>query len=200
MFHIPFDEREKAAGDRYSISGTPCLYLACNTFVAQCELHVNNISKNTFYSAFEPSIAFLNKRIIDLSVPDNISDISSGPTYTEGGVVKLRHRGITEILKKSPAHLLNIACMIKCKEKNRNFKSEYVIPQLIMCCLRKMHCVGVAYESTCFSQNIHMLKSCFAFPAFQQQKSAKQYLKQLANSFKMTKGNSVSFFIRFICH
>ena len=38
LFHVPFEEREKLASQRYSIPGVPCLYLGSSAYVCWEEL------------------------------------------------------------------------------------------------------------------------------------------------------------------
>lgn len=193
LYHIPFNKRELIKGERFSVYGIPCLYLANCTYVAEKELKSEN-KLDTFYATFKPTKDFLDKKIIDLSMPDLITDVSNGYVPVIGGRHNLTIEEKCQFLRDSPSYLLNIACRIQCDEENRNFKSEYVIPQLVMYCLDRLGCVGVVYESSCCKE-FDMLQTCFAFPAFKKEKDDSLYSDNLINSFEISSGFNYSQFV-----
>lgn len=193
LFHIPFDRRCFVSSQRFSVPGLPCLYLASNSYVAINEIE-SLCSPNIFVSAFQPSEKLLNENIVDLTIPDTATDAINGEVYGPKGITKLDNYGIQNALKMAPAHLLNIACSVRCGEDGRSFKSEYVIPQLIMYSLKKLGCCGVAYDSCCISGDHHILRSCFAFPAFEPVFASSSISKKLKNSFLMTEGVNYSYY------
>ena len=39
LFHIPYDKREYASSERFSVAGYPCLYLSSQYEICWCECH-----------------------------------------------------------------------------------------------------------------------------------------------------------------
>ena len=63
MLHIPFDRRSIVSSQRFSLSGTPCIYMAKSSYT--CWLELNKPEENKFFvSAFELKGV---KRFLDLT-------------------------------------------------------------------------------------------------------------------------------------
>lgn len=187
MFHIPLEKSEYASSERYSTAGIPCLYLAINSYVAMKEVNSND-EREVYVSSFKPQQDMLNKSIIDLTNIDPLAFISSREKYGINGIHEMKPKDIKKYLNMLPAHFLSIACSIKMINETRPFKREYVIPNLIMYSLRDLRCVGVAYHSCIISQYIHIMDSCFAFPALKENVCDENTTSPLRKLFKLSLG------------
>lgn len=121
MFHIPFNKRYLIGNQRYSTSGIPCLYLGESTYICWEELGRPNPYTCNFISA--KNIKPL--KVLDMTIP-SISESSSV--------------SIIPIILSS--------CLSS--RKNRVFKQEYILPQLIMYAIikRNEQVSGIKYHST----------------------------------------------------
>lgn len=187
MFHIPLNKRELVSTQRYSIPGVPCLYLAQNSYIAWKELGSPQYDKFCV-SAFE--ILDLNKKIIDLTYPlyyelDTLQ--MPDPDYMSRTPIKTR----LEILSLWP---LILATSIKCKKENRNFKSEYIIPQLLMYCLDN-DCIGIAYNSNRIPRNTHMYASNLAIPILDTKSKKYGFVKSI---IKLTESLNYQYYLNYI--
>lgn len=113
MFHIPDHMREKVNNQRFSLNGYPCLYLGKSIWTCWEELdepHLDDIC----FSAMK-----LTKdiKVLDLSIPTN---------------EQIENKTLDEIVKFLTTMPLTIACSVKTLNEKANFKSEYVVPQLLM--------------------------------------------------------------------
>lgn len=145
MCHIPLDKRSQVSTSRFSIPGIPALYLSSNTYIVWKELNCPEIDKLTV-SYFDLT-KLLNKKIINISL---LIDCYCDYLSKEDLILQ------SEIYDNSETiHIINtikliplvIACSVVCDDKaKRDFKEEYVIPQLLMQCLDK-ECIGIVYNS-----------------------------------------------------
>lgn len=130
MFHIPEYLREKVNSQRFSFNGYPCLYLGKSIWACWEELdepHLDDIC----FSAFKLS---KDIRLLDLSIPSEETLRKKTPDDYPALLVSLP---------------IMIACSIKTLNEKANFKSEYVIPQLMMAELINWHCFdGYIFSST----------------------------------------------------
>ena len=134
LLHIPFDNRGIIGNQRFSINGMPCLYLASTTYGTWIEL--GRPAENEFQvSAFKlPS----DIKVLDLAIQQHrINGMGSFSSQEE----------IKQALNYQRIFPLVIAVSGIVKEKNRTFKSEYIIPQLLMLACKSEHIDGIAYLS-----------------------------------------------------
>ena len=135
MLHIPFDKREIVKNFRFSVTGLPCCYLSTTSWGSWIEM--GKPSRRKFnVSAFKlPK----NLRVLNLCVQQYLIDgMSAMPSPEE-------YQRIIYMLEIFP---LVIATSFRVtRQKEREFKSEYVISQIIMqvCC--ELGIDGVAYLS-----------------------------------------------------
>lgn len=128
MFHIPFHSRGRVKTQRYSIPGFPSLYLAKTLYVAWEEM--NRPSLNNFQVVRLQSKEKIN--VLDLTTSDWGTDNLNKSAY--------------KYLMTWP---LIAACSIKVKDYSDFFKSEYIIPQLLLQWVRNTGDVdGIKYGST----------------------------------------------------
>ena len=171
MHQIPMDARWKITAQRFSMPGVPCLYLASNSYIVWHELGQPELDKLEI-SAFK----------IDKSKPFKIIDL----TFIYQEIYNLAKLKLVNKVTKSN-QILNLnplvpffntkerakkiasiwpllaAVSIQCTQLNRSFKSEYVIPQLLM------HCVddkikGIAYRCNAIKSNTDYPSSNLAIP------------------------------------
>lgn len=141
MLHIPFDKRELANSGRFSIPGLPCLYLGKSVYV--CWAEMNKPTDAEFYV----SLVNLEDDIKIFNLATNIHLISG---YAQSDGLDWDEYDFTEeefLRDHLILWLLSIATSYKVKQTCRNFKSNYIISQLLMLCLRKNNIDGVAYFS-----------------------------------------------------
>ena len=139
MVHIPFNKRGLITTQRFSIAGLPCMYLATSTYCCWKELGMPADNKfNVSYVKLE------NIKLFNLAV--NLNFLKDE---------KIKETNFNDYSITSDSFLkeyfmlwmLNLACSYTVKEKNRNFKSEYIVPQLIMLALKRNDIDGVIYCS-----------------------------------------------------
>ena len=121
MFHIPFNKRYLVGNQRYSISGIPCLYLGQSTYICWEELgHPNPYTCN-----FIGVKTISEQKVLDMTIPQAFEgvNISIIPTI--------------------------LSCILYSR-KDRVFKQEYILPQLIMQALlqKRKNIIGIKYHST----------------------------------------------------
>lgn len=129
MLHIPFSKRALVKTERFSIPGLPCLYLGTSSYVCWIELgrpadHMFNVS---------PVVLDNTQTILNLAI--NFRDFCSRIFSSEERKIIFR------------LFLLSITTSFKVREQNRNFKSEYIISQMIMLSCMKKGLSGIAYYS-----------------------------------------------------
>lgn len=134
MLHIPLSKRGLVSTQRFSMAGIPCIYLATSTYC--CWLELNMPSQHTLYAS---SIKLpQNTRVLNLAISSNfVNNISV--CKDENDIAFLE-----EILGIWP---LICATSFNILEKNRSFKSEYIVSQLIMQCLSELKIDAIAYFS-----------------------------------------------------
>ena len=130
MFHIPEYLREKVNSQRYSFNGYPCLYLGKTIWACWEELNEPHLD-DVCFSAFKLT---QDIRLLNLSIP-SVASLKLWPSD-----------GIPKLLISLP---IMIACSVKTLNENANFKSEYVIPQMMMAELINWHWYdGYIFSST----------------------------------------------------
>lgn len=129
MFHIPFELRGKISTQRYSIPGFPCLYLGKTIYVAWEELKRPNLDEF---------------QVVRLQATKPLKLLSL--TGEEWGSNSY-HRTPYKYLMTWP---IIAACSIKVSNYDDAFKSEYIIPQLLLQWVRNNNELvdGIMYNST----------------------------------------------------
>lgn len=105
MFHIPFELRRLVGNQRFSVSGTPSLYLGRSIYVCWEELNRPNIETANV-------AAFKTRReltLLDLRMPSAINNINDACRIP-----------------------FIVASSLKSKDPNSPFKPEYIISQAIL--------------------------------------------------------------------
>jgi hypothetical protein len=149
LFHIPFNQVENVGNERYSLSGHPSLYLGNSIYTCCKELGITEHdikNKSIYCSRFKRNDTSNGEpiQLFDLRINQRESMCMS-------------ENGKWIYLNVFP---LILACSITVKEKNKPFKPEYIIPQLVLEWIRnnaheKMDekIRGIAYSSTKVTMN-----------------------------------------------
>ncbi len=141
MQHIPFERRELASAGRFSVPGLPCIYLGKSAYI--CWIEMDKPADNEFYL----SHINLSDEIIIFNLATNIYKIKSYADSEDEIKEKLKLNYEDFICDYLILWILSIATSFKVNQTGRNFKSEYIVSQLIMLCLKKNKIDGVAYFS-----------------------------------------------------
>ncbi|MDD3416173.1 MAG: hypothetical protein PHY47_19595 [Lachnospiraceae bacterium] len=144
MFHIPFNMREIITTQRFSIPGVPCVYLGKTIYTSWMEL--DKPADSDFYV----SRARVNDDISIFNLAVNFDHICEWANAKELEIDIDNERFLIDYTR---VWLLSLASSYVVKQYNRNFKSEYIIPQLLMLSLKKMGIPAIAYYSKRISEN-----------------------------------------------
>lgn len=152
MLHIPFCNRELVSTQRFSIPGVPCLYLGTTSYV--CWLEMDKPQDSIFnVSSFIPP---LDLKILNLVIDYRLVNKQLKVTIEINKDKKDYNINLLEsMLEIFP---LVYATSFTIKNKERRFKSEYIVSQLIMQCLSDLNIHGIAYASK------KVVDSVLAFP------------------------------------
>ncbi|GAB1779561.1 hypothetical protein PMEGAS67_50380 [Priestia megaterium] len=127
FLHIPFNKRGKVTTQRFSIAGVPCMYFGASSYVCWLELG-KPISEKFTISSYE--------------VPKEIKILNLA--ITKDLVHGFSKQNIDSLVEFFP---VVIATSFTVSDNKRQFKSEYIISQLIMQSLADFGIDGVAYIS-----------------------------------------------------
>ncbi|MGZ0879977.1 hypothetical protein ACWZQY_028955 [Priestia megaterium] len=133
FLHIPFDKRGIVATQRFSIAGVPCMYLGASSYVCWIELGRPDYREFNISSYQVPK----ETKILNLAITKNL-------------VHGFSQQNLNSLVEFFP---LVIATSFVVEEDNRQFKSEYIISQLIMQSLAELGIDGVAYISKRIERN-----------------------------------------------
>jgi len=181
LFHIPMTLREKVSSQRFSIPGYPCLYLADSIFLCSKELGGVDLEgyQVSKFESIEDVNGFESIVLMDLTnnhpklIRDSKTDLWDGEVY--------------RFLILWP---LIFASSVKVSYRDRYFKPEYIIPQLLMQYVRgedserrKPH--GIKYSST--HVDLYKRKTEVHNYAIPIRSSTKEpFCNFLVNKFKLT--------------
>lgn len=138
ILHIPFNKRELVSTERFSIAGVPCLYLGTTSLV--CWLEMGKPNDNEF-------------NVSSFKVSDTVSIIDFvSYCYFFNNTLFNCNSDKYEVsdLERTAIEIWPLICAISFSvdDKDRKFKSEYIISQLVMQCLDDLKVDGIAYIST----------------------------------------------------
>ncbi len=133
---IPFGLRAKTSSERFSMPGLPCLYLGNTSYDCWLEM-----GKPADYR-FNVSVISIdnNLHVLDLTV--RYSDIF---VIDNEKITRIHDEISTGVIER---FMLQLCASMRIREQNRSFKSEYIIPQLVMLACQKKGLDGVAYVSS----------------------------------------------------
>ena len=141
MYHIPFNDRDRVNTERFSIPGIPCLYLGKSVYT--CWVELGKPSDEKFYV----SRVRVNNDLKIFNLVMTIEKIKKLSESSQEDVEKYDINLENLLEEYLRAWVISIACSFVVDQKDRKFKSEYIIPQLLMLCLRKNGIDGIAYYS-----------------------------------------------------
>ena len=173
MLHIPFNQRHLISTQRFSVPGLPCLYLGTTSYC--CWLEVGTPADDNFNVS--PIYIDDNFKILNLTVNSFVLQLISNTTENEN------------ILKSTfKLWLLTLASSYKVRQNARTFKTEYIIPQLLMLSCKKNGLNGVAYFSKQVKNDRFAYKICVNLALFSEYNGEKKLSDmcrkiEIANSF-----------------
>ena len=189
LFHIPFTKRQLITNERYSLAGTPCLYLATSLGIAWQECGYPSkfyFSEYQYQYKSDPAgawdydnewkfITFLSPRQVahDCLVAINKDDDER------------RQKFICSYIKTYP---LLLACSIVNLSGHSVFKQEYIIPQMLLQWVRRNIATirGITYFSCMDNDDLRSINGYnVVIPAIKC--SNKGYCKELSKRFKVSK-------------
>ena len=140
MLHLPAKMRAKTGNYRFSIPGSPSLYLSNSSY--GCWIETGYLPAIEFNVA--PVILDGSQKVFNLAV--SIRDFHCLDDFDE-----------TRVHCWLKLYMLSIATSYRINEEGRIFKSEYVISQAVMMACKKLGYDGVAYYSKRVSDEIFSL-------------------------------------------
>jgi hypothetical protein len=170
LFHIPFSQRHLVGTQRFSVTGTPCLYTAGSTYTCWEELGrpaFHELHVSALWLPSNQKLRLLDLRSTANAVRSQINNASFGKrdlTFEE------RQKQLNSMICKCILIWPLIGfCSIRVKQRTGSFKPEYIIPQMVMQWIAARDEIdGVAYESTHINiktpRSIPFLSN-YAFPA-----------------------------------
>ena len=186
MLHIPFDKREIIKTQRFSIPGVPCLYLGQSLFIVWEELDRPALD-NLFVSRFELS---QETKVLDLGL--NISDLIQIEKHSSEG--NIPSDLINNVIEKFIfTNIFKIACLISVKQENRYFKSEYILPQLLLMSIINLNIAdGIRYSSVRVDNDSYICAN-YAFPAIKE-KNDERLSSSIISKLKLTQPINVGLY------
>ncbi len=144
MLHVPFSKRELVASTRFSIPGLPCLYLGNTSYVCWMELgcppdyrfNVSPVELDDSLRVFNLTVSFRNL----YEMIDNMKDAYEAGRMDNADVQQY-------IISLIRLYMLALSTSFRVSQHGRNFKSEYIIPQMIMLACKDQGLDGVSYYS-----------------------------------------------------
>jgi hypothetical protein len=147
MFHIPFDKRQFASTNRYSIPGVPALYVSTDPYTCFVELDKPDV-KTLNYSLLK-NVKTVNVLKLQRAEEEMYSILSINRKLVESNHLldnAVLAKYLVEYLEIFP---LIISCTIKVLNPKATFKPEYIIPQLLLQYLRNSDKIdGIMYPSS----------------------------------------------------
>lgn len=149
--HTPFDMISKIGSYRFSIPGQPCLYLGSTSYACWIEMG-------------KPSDRDFNAGCILLNKDYEILNLSTDIRVFLSSIGVLEKTSDKQMMFKS--YLLSQVTSFCIKEENRNFKSEYIISQLITLACKSNGVEGISYISKRVSSNVFGHDICMNLALF----------------------------------
>ena len=138
MLHIPFNKRQIVKSERFSIPGLPCLYLGNSTY--DCWVEMGSPADYRFNVA--PVVLDNTQQVLNLTVT-----LSTLLHFTEIGYDENESEWENQIILLLKLMVLTFCTSYKVQEENRNFKSEYILSQMIMLSCKSRKLDGIIYYS-----------------------------------------------------
>ena len=136
MSHIPFSKRSIVKSERFSIPGLPCLYLGNTSYVCWIEMGC----PADYRFNVSPVVLDNSQKVFNLAIDKQMLYSIFDSNKSEAEIEK----NLNSIIK---IVLFNVATSFVVKEKDRNFKSEYLISQMLMISCKNKGYNGITYYS-----------------------------------------------------
>lgn len=137
LFHIRFENRHLVSTNRYSVPGFPALYLSDSTYTCWEESNRHRL-RELWFAKIETQTVL---KVLQIERVEDVIATSDKNDEIEAKLIPL--------LRHLLLYPLTIACTIKVKNTNGNFKPEYIIPQLLMQYIAKSDKIdGIKFPST----------------------------------------------------
>ena len=120
MFHIPFQKRHLVSTQRYSIPGLPTLYLGDTIFICWEELNrpkIRDFCAIKLENKISLSVIEIQRKEDLLASIDSVADES---------------QKLTALLRYIVTFPLIFVCSIKTLYPNSPFRTEYIVPQMLL--------------------------------------------------------------------
>ena len=141
MFHIPFERRDLIKTNRYSIPGSPCLYVSDSIYTCWCELGKPPLEDIQFVRMD------IDYKYLDLSFTKDALALM----YKTAAVEKEMEESMFDdwVINFLLTWPLSLACYVKVSSPTSIFKPEYIIPQMLLEWIRVSSDLdGIKYFST----------------------------------------------------
>lgn len=168
--HTPFDKISKIGSNRFSIPGQPCLYLGSTSY--DCWIEMGRPDDREF-----------NVGCILLKKDYEIINLSTDIWVFLEAMKRLKEQADKEMIFKS--YLLSQITSFCIDEDNRNFKSEYVISQLISLACKSNTINGISYISKRVSTNEFGHNICMNLAVFIPYEQGVKYSKSMISEMKI---------------
>lgn len=168
--HTPFDMISKIGSNRFSIPGQPCLYLGSTSY--DCWIEMGRPDDREF-----------NVGCILLKKDYEIINLSTDIWVFLEAMKRLKEQADKEMIFKS--YLLSQITSFCIDEDNRNFKSEYVISQLISLACKSNTINGISYISKRVSTNEFGHNICMNLALFIPYEQGVKYSKSMISEMKI---------------
>ena len=179
MLHVPFDKRGLISTQRFSIAGIPCMYFGTTSYGCWIELD-KPANKDFNVASYKFNESGKGLKILNLVLSEPlINGIFNRGMDSEDSI---RKKLQIKMIKLFP---IVIATSFRVLEQGRSFKSEYIISQLIMHCLKELKIDGVAYLSKKGKDDFQYPHGVnLAIPVFEKCKNEK--FGEVCNNFSLT--------------
>ena len=168
--HTPFDMISKIGSNRFSIPGQPCLYLGSTSYDCWIEMD-------------KPSDKDFNVGCILLNKDYKILNLSTDIRVFLNAISILKEEKDKQMMFKS--YLLTQVTSFRVKEEKRNFKSEYIISQLITLACKSNGIEGISYISKRASSNVFGHNICMNLALFVPYEHGKKYSSIMETEMKI---------------
>ena len=185
MSHIPFNKRDIIATQRFSVPGTPCLYMGTSSYdiwkeLGQPPLGQFNVSAIRLKAKRDGVQINILNLVNDTFLINGLIDLAQNTSDSRDSI-----RLAALLAKMWP---LVCATSFRVKNSRGNFRSEYIISHLIMLCLPLLKIDGIAYTSKRIKTNdrIHALPLFVNIAIPMISSSVKNTLGDLCSAFEIT--------------
>ena len=127
MFHINSKEEELIDSERFSLAGTPCLYLSNTIYVCWEELNrpnMNNMMVSRFYSNDQHKLVFMDLSLTPFQMKNHLQHLD-----LKNDEELFDNKSFFIFLMRWP---LIVSCSLSALNEHQNFQPEYYIPQMLM--------------------------------------------------------------------